>query len=94
MKTFLSLLAFALAINVVFAVLTYVFFRGQIEGVTTPLDYFYYAVGHLTTAGVNGMTPTTTGVRIWTGLYVLVAWVYIFYAAVNRITDVKFGRLG
>jgi hypothetical protein len=94
MKSFLALLALALGLNAVFAVLTYIFFHGQIQGVETPMDYFYYAVGHLTTAGVNGMTPTTSGVRIWTAMYVLVAWVYIIYIAVNHITNVKFGRLG
>ena len=94
MKTFLALLAFALALNVVFALVTFVVFPGEIEGATTFMDYFYYAVGHLTTAGVNGLTPLTPAVRIWTALYVLVAWVYIFYVAVNKITNVKFGRLG
>ena len=94
MKTFLSLLAFALALNLAFAVITYVFFHGQIEGATTFMDYVYYAIGHLTTAGVNGLTPLTPAVRIWTALYVLVAWVYIFYVAINKITNIKFGRLG
>jgi hypothetical protein len=94
MKRFLSLLAFAIGVNVVFAMLTMTFFPGQIEGATTFLDYFYYSVGHLTTSGSGDLTPKTTAVRIWTSLYVLTVWVYIFYVAVNQIHNIKFGRLG
>jgi len=94
MKRFLSLLAFAVSINIVFAMITLTFFPGQIEGATTLADYFYYSVGHLTTSGSGDMIPKTTGVRIWTSLYVLTVWVYILYIAVNHISNIKFGRLG
>lgn len=94
MKTFLSLFLFAIGVNVVFALLTMLLFAGQIEGATTFWDYFHYAVGHLTTSGTSNMAPETTGVKLWTSLYVLMVWTYIFYVAVNHITNIKFGRLG
>lgn len=94
MRTFLSLLVFALAVNTTFAMVTYVFFYGQLRGATSILDYFHYAVGSLTTSEVAGMIPETTGLRIWTSLYVLTAWVFIVWAAVNHISNLKFGRLG
>jgi hypothetical protein len=94
MRRFISLLVFALAVNATFAMVTYVFFYGQLKGATGLLDYFHYAVGSLTTSEVAGMIPQTTGLRIWTSLYVLTAWVFIIWAAVNHISNVKFGRLG
>jgi len=94
MKTFLSLLAFAFGINVVFAMITYTFFRGQIKNAVTFWDYLHYAIGSLTTTGTGDMVPTTDAVQMWTSIYVLVVWVYVFYVTLNRINDVKFGRLG
>lgn len=94
MKTFLSLLAFAIGINVVFAGLTYLLFYGQIEGADSFSDYFYYAVGHLTTSGSGELHPKTDAVRVWTSMYVLVVWVYIIYVAVNRISNIKIGGFG
>lgn len=90
MRSYISLLVFAVLINVVFAIMTMVFFDGQIEGATTFPDYFSYAVGSLTTSETGGMNPKTTAVKLWTNMYVLVAWVYIFYVTINHITDVKF----
>ena len=77
-----------------FATITMLLFHGQIDGATTFADYFYYSVGHLTTSGAGDMAPKTTAVRIWTSMYVLTVWVYIFYVAVNQIHNIKFGRLG
>lgn len=94
MKTFLSLLAFAIGINVVFAALTMMFFRGQIENANTFIDYFFYAVGSLTTGDIGDHTPKTKEVKLWTSAYVLTAWVYIFYVTINHITDVKFRFFG
>ena len=94
MKTYLSLLAFAIFVNVVFATLTMLFFHGQIDNATTFADYFYYAVGHLTTSGAAHLEPKTTAVRLWTSMYVIMVWVYIFYVAVNHIKNIKFGRFG
>jgi hypothetical protein len=93
MKTFLSLLAFAFGINLVFAMITYTFFRGQIKGADTFWDYLHYAIGSLTTSEVGGMVPTTDAAQMWTSFYVLTAWVYIFYITINHITNVKFGRV-
>lgn len=94
MRTFLSLLAVAFLINVVFATLTYIFFRGQIKNAETAVDYLHYAVGSLTTSGTADMVPLTDGVQLWTSMYVLMVWVYILYAAINHISNVKFGRFG
>jgi hypothetical protein len=94
MKTFLSLFLFAISVNVVFGLLTMLLFPGQISGATTIWDYFHYSVGHLTTSGTTNMTPETTSVKIWTSLYVLTVWTYIFYVTVNHITNIKFGRFG
>lgn len=94
MKRFVSLLAFAIGINVVFAVITMVVFPNKIRGANTFMDYFYYSVGHLTTSGSGEMVPLTTGVRIWTSLYVLTVWVYIVYVAVNQIHNIKIGGFG
>lgn len=94
MKTYLSLLAFAIFINVLFAVLTQLFFSGQIHGANTFLDYFYYAVGHLTTSGSGELHPKTTAVRVWTSIYVVVIWTYILYVAINHIKNVKIGGFG
>jgi len=94
MKTFLSLLAFAIGVNVVFAMLTYVFFRGQIKGAVTFWDYLHYAIGSLTTSDTADMIPLTDAVQMWTSMYVLTAWVYIFYVTINHITNVKLGRIG
>lgn len=94
MKTFLALLTFAIGVNVVFAAITMTFFPGQIEGAKTFADYFYYAVGHLTTSGSGHMNPTTTGVRVWTSIFVLTTWVFVIYVAINQIHNIKFGRLG
>lgn len=94
MRTYLSLLAFAIFVNVIFATLTMVFFHGQIDNANTFADYFYYAIGHLTTSGSGDLSPRTTAARIWTSLYVIVVWVYIFYVAVNHIKNIKFGRFG
>lgn len=94
MKTFISLLAFAFGINVVFAMITYTFFRGQIKGAVTFWDYLHYAIGSLTTSGTGELVPETNAVKMWTSIYVLTVWVYIFYVSVNHITDIKFGRIG
>jgi uncharacterized protein (DUF2062 family) len=94
MKTFLSLLAFAIGVNVVVALFTMVMFPGQIGGANTFTDYFYYSVGHLTTSGAGDMIPKTTAVRMWTSLFVLTVWVFVFYVAINQIHDIKFGRFG
>lgn len=94
MKTFLALLTFAIGVNVIFAVITYLLFHGQIRGAETLSDYFYYSVGHLTTVGSGELIPETTGVKLWTSFYVLIVWTYIIYIAVNHITNIKFGRFG
>jgi hypothetical protein len=94
MRTFLALFFFALFVNLLFASLTYLLFRGQIRGANTFVDYFYYSIGHLTTAGTTGMEPATTGVRLWTSMYVLVVWVYVFYVAVNHIRNIRIGGMG
>ena len=94
MRRFFALLGFALAVNIVFAMVTYVFFPGQLKGATSFFDYFHYAVGSLTTSEVAGMIPETTTLRVWTSLYVLTAWVFIIYVAVNHISNIKFGRFG
>jgi hypothetical protein len=94
MKTFLSLLFFVVCLNAMFAVLTMLMFHGQIEGATTLPDYFFYSVSSLTTSDLGEMSPKTTGVRVWTTAYVLLAWVYIFYVTVNHIRDVKFRLFG
>lgn len=94
MKTFLSLLAFAFGINVVFAMITYTFFRGQIRGAITFWDYLHYAIGSLTTTGTGDMVPDTDAVQMWTSIYVLIVWVYVFYVTLNRIGDIRFGRFG
>ncbi len=94
MKTFLSLLAFAVLVNLVFAVVTMMFFHGEIKGAKTFSDYFFYAVGSLTTSGNGSIEPTTAAAKLWTSFYVLTAWVYIFYAAINHIRDFDFKPLG
>jgi uncharacterized membrane protein len=94
MRTFLALLLFAVAVNVLFATLTWLFFRGDISGANNFGDYLHYAVGSITTSEVGNMVPQTTAAKLWTSAYVLLMWVYIFYVTVNHITNVKFGRLG
>ena len=94
MRTFLSLLLFAVGINVVFAITTMVFFPGEIENAQTFIDHYFYAVGSLTTGDTGDHTPTTKAVKLWTSSYVLTAWVYIFYVTINHITDVKFKLFG
>lgn len=94
MRTFLSLLAFAIIINLVFAITTMVFFEGEIRGAKRFSDYFFFAVGSLTTSGHGDMMPITPAAKMWTSLYVLVAWVYIFYVTINHITDVDFRMFG
>lgn len=94
MRRYISLLAFAIFVNVVFAGLTMLIFHGQISGAHTFSDYFYYAVGHLTTSGSGELHPQTTAVRLWTSLYVVVVWVYIFYVALNHIRNVKIAGYG
>lgn len=94
MRTFLSLLAFAFGLCFVFAVITYIFFRGQIRNATTFWDYLHYAVGSLTTSDVGDMVATTDAVQMWTSLYVLTVWVYIFWATINHVKNVKIAGLG
>jgi hypothetical protein len=94
MRTFLSLLAFAFGICLVFAMVTYTFFRGHIRNATTFWDYIHYAVGSLTTSDIGDMVPETDAVQMWTSMYVLTIWVFIFWATLNRITNIKFGRFG
>ena len=94
MRTFLSLLAFAFAINIIFAMMTFVFFHGQITNAKTPADYLHYAIGSLTTSDTGDMVPKTDAVQLWTASYVLVTWVFIVYVAVNHISNIKIGRLG
>jgi hypothetical protein len=94
MRTFLSLLAFAIGINVVFAITTMIFFPGEIENANSFIDYFFYAVGSLTTGDIGDHAPKTNAVKLWTSFYVLTAWVYIFYATINHITDVRFKLFG
>lgn len=94
MRTFISLLAFAFGVNILFALVTYYVFPGQIKGAKTFSDYFYYSVGHLTTVGSGELIPETTAAKLWTSIYVLVVWVYIIYIAVNQIRNIKFGRFG
>lgn len=94
MRRFLTLLGFALGVNILFAMLTFLFFRGQIENAVSAADYLHYAIGALTTSGTGDMVPKTDAVQIWTSLYVLVTWVYIIWVAVNHVSNIKFGRLG
>ena len=94
MRTFLSLLLFALGICTVFAMMTFVFFHGSIKNAKTPADYLHYAIGSLTTSGTADMVPMTDAVQIWTSLYVLLVWVFIVYVAVNHISNIKIGRFG
>lgn len=94
MRSFLSLLAFAIGLCLVFAMITFVFFRGQIRNATTFWDYLHYAVGSLTTSDIGDMVPETDAVQLWTSLYVLTTWVYIFWATINHVTNIKFGRIG
>jgi hypothetical protein len=89
MRTFLSLLAFALTINITFAALTYLFFHGQIRGANTYVDYLHYAIGSLTTAEVAGMIPETPGAKLWTSLYILTAWVFFIYLAIHHFTSIR-----
>lgn len=91
MRTFISLLTAALTLNATFAGLTYLFFHGQIRGAKTFVDYFHYAIGSLTTAEVAGMIPETPGAKLWTSLYILVAWVFFIYLAIHRFTDIRLG---
>ena len=94
MRTFLSLLGFALGVNIVFTTITYVFFYGKLKGARNILDYFHYSVGSLTTSEVAGMIPDTTALRVWTSLYVLTAWVFIVWVAVNHVSNLKVGGFG
>ena len=94
MRAFLSLLFLALVVNLVFAGLTYLFFHGQIRGANTYADYIHYAIGSLTTAEVAGMIPETDGAKLWTSLYILLVWIYIFYVAINHVTNLKLGLPG
>jgi Tfp pilus assembly protein PilN len=94
MRRFLVLLGFALGVNIVFAALTFVFFRGQIKNAETAADYLHYAIGALTTSGTADMVPMTDAVQLWTSFYVLLTWVYIIWVAVNHVSDIKFGRFG
>jgi ABC-type antimicrobial peptide transport system permease subunit len=94
MRTFLALLGFALAVNIVFAMMTFVFFRGQIKNAETAADYLHYAIGALTTSDTGDMIPMTDAVQLWTSFYVLTVWVYIVWVAVNHVSNIKFGRLG
>jgi len=91
MRTFLSLLTVAITLNLVFAILTYLFFHGQIRGANTFVDYVHYAIGSLTTSEVAGMIPETAGAKLWTSFYILVVWVYIFWAAINHISNIRLG---
>lgn len=94
MKSFLSLLGFALGVSLVFTMLTFVFFNGQIAGANTFADYLHYSIGSLTSGEVGGMVPKTIGVKLWTSIYVLSAYVLIIYVTINHITNLKFGRVG
>ena len=94
MRTFLSLLALAVLVNLIFAVTTMFFFHGEIEGAHTFGDYIFYAVGSLTTSGHGTMMPKTLAAKLWTSGYVLVAWVYIFYVAINHVREVEFRLFG
>lgn len=90
----MSLLLVAVGINVAFALATMLLFPGQIEGAQSFGDYFFYAVGSLTTSELGTLVPKTLAVKLWTSAYVLTAWVYIFYATINHLTDVKFRVFG
>lgn len=94
MRRFLSLLGFAVGVSLLFAALTFLFFRGEIKNAETASDYIHYAVGTLTTSGTSDMVPMTDAVQLWTSLYVLTVWVYIIWVAVNHVSNIKFGRLG
>lgn len=94
MRTFFALLGFALGVNILFAMMTYVFFRGQIENAVSAADYLHYAIGALTTSGTGDMVAKTDAVQLWTSFYVLVVWVYIIWVAVNHVSNIKFGRFG
>lgn len=91
MRTFWALFTAALLLNLVFAGLTYLFFHGQIRGAKTFIDYLHYAIGSLTTAEVAGMIPETSGVKLWTSLYILTAWVYFIYLAIHHFTSIRIG---
>ena len=91
MRTFLSLLIFAFGINIVFAMMTFVFFRDQITNAKTLADYLHYAIGSSTTSDTGDMVPKTDAVQLWTATYVLVTWVFIVWVAVNHISNIKIG---
>jgi hypothetical protein len=89
MKTFVALLALGLVVNLLFAGITRVFFHGQIRGAHTFVDYLQYAIGSLTTADVGDMVPETASAKVWTSLYILVAWTYLIYLALNHISNIR-----
>ena len=94
MRTLLALMGFAGGVSLLFALLTWVFFHGHITNAVTAADYIHYAVGTLTTSGTSDMVPKTDAVKLWTSGFVLTAWVYIVYVAVNHLSDLKIGRFG
>jgi hypothetical protein len=94
MKSFTSLLAFAFAFCLVFAMITFVFFQGQLRNATSFWDYLHYAIGSLTTSDVGDMVAETDALQLWTSFYVLTAWVYLFWVTINHVTNIKFGRFG
>jgi hypothetical protein len=40
---------------------------------------------------VAGMIPETSGVKLWTSLYILTAWVYFIYLAIHHFTSIRIG---
>ena len=78
---YLSIVFYLFIINILFALITYAVFNGQISNASTIIDYFYFGIAILTATGYDSMVATTQAAKIWVSSYILLTYSFIIYIA-------------
>lgn len=64
-------------INLTFATLAYIFLYNEISNATTYIDFFYFSVVSLSTAGYGDMAAITPRAKLSVSLYLLLVFSFI-----------------
>ena len=67
----IKVLVTALFMNFIFSTILYFFFYGQISNAVSYVDYFYFGLSTLTTAGYVSMAPITQATKTIVSLYLI-----------------------
>jgi hypothetical protein len=67
----IKVLLVAFILNLVFSTILYFFFYTQISNAITYIDFFYFGLASMTTAGYGDMAPKTSAAKTFISLYLI-----------------------